>query len=176
MTRLFALLTPCLALAWAIAGCSASSPICARGPGGIALLHAPRDVEAHVRRENRPVNLDYKLTRADASETVLLAGQSDLDLGRSAVIERQVSNDSARLRLTAEPGDGGKILVSVEWDERSNEGQRLRWSPTLSMGEGGTATATLDLGGGDGRKIAVTLQPPTHQPEAPTPPKVSLQP
>ncbi len=158
MSHLFAFLMPFAALPLAVAGCSVSMPTCARGLGSVATMQKPSRAPMPA-RDRHPINIDYKITRGDASDAVILAGESDLDLGRSATIERRVDHDSAKLRLTAERGDDEKWLVSIEWDEQSSGGHALRWSPTLAMESDGTATAKLDLGGGDGRKVTVTMRP-----------------
>ncbi len=158
MSQLFAFLMPFAALPLAVSGCSVSMPTCARGLGSVATMQKSPHAPTHA-RDRHPINIDYKITRSDASDAVILAGETDLDLGRSATIERHADHDSAKLRLTAERGDDDRWLVSIDWDEQSREGHGLRWSPTLAMGFDGTATAKLDLGGGDGRKVTVTIHP-----------------
>ena len=49
--------------------------------------------------------------------------------------------------------------MRVQWDERSADGRVVRWAPTVALREGVKSTATIEFGGGDGRRLDIALDP-----------------
>jgi hypothetical protein len=125
------------------------------------LLASPPPPHQTAPRGEPPVLVEYEIARVDAGHAVLLGGESELGLGHGATVESKPAHGvAAVLRLGAERGDGGRMLVNVDWEERSDDGRTIHWRPTLSLSPDKVGAAKLDLGGGDGRVLTLRVRAP----------------
>ncbi len=144
---------------FALTGCSLSvQPVVAPAPSPTeakashgSLGPSPKDVRA--------LRVAYEIRRTDPAHTLVLSGQSEIDLAHSALIERGGPRDGSSLKVRTDRTAEGSLLVDLDYAEHSSEGEHLRWSPVMSLAEGSTALAKLDLGGGDGRVAVVKVVP-----------------
>ena len=148
MNRL-AIWTIPLTLSTSLAACAPQMKPCAKSP-------APEAAGGSHNRETDTFNVDYKVTRADGAETVLLAGSSDVDFSQGASIVRSVPGETAeKLHLRAAPAPGGRVAIEVQWQEHGPQGQLVDWASSVVVEPGKLATSKLDLGGGEGRKLSI---------------------
>lgn len=134
-----------------VAACAPPAVSCAKA------VAAPKQADAPW--TDAAFNVEYKMSRGDAADTVLLAGTSDVDISEGALIARDAPGESAqRLHLRAWPASPGTIKVEVAWEERGPQHQTISWSSTVMVAEGSPSTAKIDLGGGELRKLTVSAK------------------
>jgi len=91
---------------------------------------------------------------------VLAIGSKDPD-------EIAVYPDSGKMKLRAlgkihlvlevHPREDGDVLIEVHWRERTQDGERIEWSPTVLAKRGKPATTKIDWHGGAGRTLELTV-------------------
>lgn len=143
-----------------VPGCSLSVQPTIKAPE-VSTATPPRAVShGELKVDPPPVHLEYEVAKTDSAHTVLLGGQSELDLVKPATIEKRNPHETTeRLRLATERAADGKVLVRIDWEEQSNEGREIRWTPMVSLAPGAVATVSLDLGGGEGRRVTISARP-----------------
>jgi hypothetical protein len=143
-------------------GCASTTP----GDVRCAASNA-RATSAGVGVTRAPVESAHRLLvtiRKSAGGEALASTSATLADGRDVELRTSNAMDHGEARLVVGvehrgPDARGPYLVRVEWEESSADGRKLRWSPTVAMREGAQSSATVELGGGDGRRLDVTLDP-----------------
>jgi hypothetical protein len=108
--------------------------------------------------DEAPFVLDYRV--ADGTGKVILDGQTAISPPRPVVVDRRLpgSADLTTLSLQASRTPSHDLVVSLQYEEHTDKGGRLSWSPRVALPRGGTAEASIAFADGDGRNVTLTLK------------------
>jgi hypothetical protein len=108
--------------------------------------------------DEAPFVLDYRVT--DGTGKVLLGGQTELSPPRPVAVDRRLpgSTDLTTLSLEASRTPSRGLVVNMRYEEQTDKGGRLSWSPRVALPRGGTAEASIAFADGDSRKVTLLLK------------------
>ncbi len=125
-------------------------------PSLTALNSTPKAVESAA--DEAPFLLDYRVE--DGAGNVLLGGQTAISPPRPVAVDRRLpgSTDGTSLSLQASRTPSHDLVVIVQYEERTEKGGHLSWSPRVSLRRGGAAQTTIAFADGDSRNVTITAK------------------
>jgi hypothetical protein len=113
------------------------------------------------RRESERVSVEARVTKLGGGEAVAVT-RGEIETERTAVFETKKAGEPGESRLTLEvqPRGKGVYAVRLDWQETTNEGRSITFSPTLAVVEGEEGSAEIAWSDGDGRRISLKLEKP----------------
>ncbi len=118
----------------------------------------PTPAPAATAVDEAPFVLDYRVT--DGTGKVILGGQTAISPPRPVAVDRRLpgSADLTTLSMQASRTPSRDLVVSLQYEEQTDKGGRLSWSPRVALRRGGTAEASIAFADGDSRNVTLLLK------------------
>lgn len=108
--------------------------------------------------DEAPWVVDYRVVDGDGA--VILGGQTALDPPRPVMVDHRLpgSPELTRLSLQASRTPTQDLLVTLQYDEETERGGRLSWSPRVTVRRGASAEASIAFADGGSRNIRLSVK------------------
>jgi hypothetical protein len=108
--------------------------------------------------DEAPYVVDYRVV--DGNGEVILGGQTALEPPRPVTVDRRLpgSPDATTLSLQASRTPTQDVVVTVQYEEQTERGGRLSWTPRVAIRRGSSAEASIAFADGGRRNITLSVK------------------